>query len=302
MSPPRPLAVTIGVFDGVHRGHQALIRKTVEWARQERGTPLAITFQDHPEHVLRGGPSVPFLLPRIETFRLLRTFGIRRVQILRFTKKFSQKNPESFVKWLLRLGRVKGIVVGTHFRFGHGAAGDAELLKKLGKRFGFGVAAVPPVRVQGETVSSSRIRELLAQGRVEKANRLLGRPYPIQGLVVHGRHVGHKIGFPTANLNHIQQFLPKDGVYTCAVKIKNRYFHAAMNLGKRPTFKDDDHHRAAEVHILNYRGRLYGKQMTVYLLKYLRPEKKFSSPRSLVRQIQKDIRRALRISLPFGRK
>ncbi len=251
--------------------------------------PVAVTFQDHPMHVLKGGPYIPFLLPRKETFRLLKEGGIRRVHVLRFTRAFSQKTPEQFVNWLGRLGTLKGIVVGEDFRFGHGAKGDVALLKRLGKETGFEVKAMKSVRVKGIAVSSSRIRELLSQGETGLANRLLGKSYSIKGEVIHGKHVGNQIGFPTANLGHIGEFLPRDGVYACTVKLGSKYYRAGMNLGKRPTFKEDDHHRQAEVHLLHYYGRLYGRKMRVYLQKYLRPEKKFSSPAQLVKQIRKDL-------------
>jgi riboflavin kinase/FMN adenylyltransferase len=190
-------------------------------------------------------------------------------------------------------------VVGENFRFGQGAKGDITTLKTLGKKYGFKVETVKAVRLKGKVVSSSLIRQFLAVGKTELANLMLGRLYSIKGEVVHGRHVGHKIGFPTANLHAVKQFLPKDGVYACAVKLAGKYYRAGMNLGKRPTFQDDDHHRQAEVHILNYYGGLYGKQMKVYLLKYLRPEKKFSSSAALVRQIQKDLK-AVRKTLLKG--
>jgi len=285
----KPIVVTIGVFDGVHRGHQALARETVRLARRLRALPIALTFQDHPLHVLKGGPQVPFLLPRQETFALLKNQGLRRVEILRFTRAFSRKSPRQFIQWLQTRGRLRGIVVGENFRFGHGAQGDVSLLKREGKIQGFEVRALKPVRVGGQVVSSSRIREYLSLGRTGLANLMLGRPYSIQGGVVHGKHVGHKIGFPTANLNGVREFLPKDGVYACAVGLGKKLYRAGMNLGKRPTFRDDDHHRAAEVHLLNYYGKLYGKRMKVQLLKYLRPEKKFASTSALVRQIQKDL-------------
>lgn len=171
------------------------------------------------------------------------------------------------------------------------------LLKALGKEKGFGVSVVPSVKLGGRTVSSSAIRQLLAEGKTELANRMLGRPYAIEGEVVHGRHVGHRIGFPTANLHAVKQFLPKDGVYACAVKLGNKLYRAGMNLGKRPTFQDDSHQRQAEVHLLRYYGRLYGKQMKVYLLGYLRPEKKFPSTQALVKQIQRDLMKVRRASL-----
>ena len=296
MKSKKPIVVTIGVFDGVHLGHQALLQEAVRLGRKLKASPLALTFQDHPMHVLRGGPRIPVLLPRQETFTLLRQKGAAGVHVLTFTKAFSRKSPEAFVRWVRSLGNLRGIVVGENFRFGQGAKGDVRLLEALGRGWSFRVKAVKPVKVSGKTVSSSLIRKLLAQGRTGEANRMLGRPYSIEGRVVHGKHVGHKIGFPTANLKAIAQFLPRDGVYACAVRLGRKYYRAGMNLGERPTFKDDDHHRQAEVHLLHYRGRLYGRVMRVHLLEYLRPERKFASPRALVRQIQKDLVRVKRAS------
>jgi riboflavin kinase/FMN adenylyltransferase len=237
------------------------------------------------------------LLPREETFRLLKEKGATRVHVLNFTAAFSRKSPDQFVHWLKGLGRLKGIVVGENFRFGYQAKGTVALLRVLGKKLDFRVGVVPPVRVGGQIVSSSLIRQLLAEGDTPLANRMLGRPYAIEGSVIHGRHVGHQIGFPTANLHAVKQFLPKDGVYACAVKLGNRYYRAGMNLGKRPTFKEDHHHRQAEVHLLHYYGRLYGRLMRVHLMKYLRPEKKFDSSEELIRQIRKDLQQVQRISL-----
>ena len=289
MKNKKPIVLTIGVFDGVHRGHQALVQKTVKMAKRLKAVPGAVTFQDHPMHVLKGGPRIPFLLPRHETFQLLQKQGTR-LHVLNFTRAFSKKNPEQFVQWMRGLGKLKGIVVGENFLFGQGAMGNITILKILGEKYGFEVETVKAVRLKGKVVSSSLIRQFLANGKTEEANLMLGRPYSIEGEVVHGRHVGHKIGFPTANLRAVKQYLPQDGVYACAVKLAGKYYRAGMNLGKRPTFQDDDHHRQAEVHILNYYGRLYGKQMRVYLLKYLRPEKKFPSSTQLIRQIQKDLK------------
>lgn len=293
----KPIVLTIGVFDGVHRGHQALLRATVAMARPMGAVPAALTFEDHPMHVVGGEPRIPFLLPRTETFRILREKGIRRLRVLRFTRSFSRKSPVEFTRWLAGLGALKGVVVGKGFRFGKGASGDVDLLRRLGREQGFRVKAVGPVRSGGKTVSSSLIRRLLREGRTRQANRMLGRPTTIEGEVVHGKHVGHKIGFPTANLRRVPQFLPKDGVYACAVRLGGRYYRAGMNLGKRPTFRDDDHHRQAEVHILHYHGKLYGRRMKVYLLEYLRPERKFPGPAALVRQIKKDLARVRKCSL-----
>jgi len=289
VSEKRPIVLTIGVFDGVHRGHRALLRRTVSWANTLGATPMALTFHDHPMHVLQGGFRIPFLLPREGSFRLLRQAGLGRVKVLKFTRAFSRKGPSQFVQWLGSLGRLKGIVVGGNFRFGQGARGSVKDLKRMGRTGGFQVVGLPPVRVGGKVVSSSLIRDLLQAGRVEEANLCLGRAYVIEGAVAHGRHVGHKIGFPTANLVGIHQFLPRDGVYACAVKVGVRTYRAGMNLGRRPTFKEDDHHRAAEVHLLGFKGRLYGKALRVHLLRYLRPERKFRTPKLLARQIQRDL-------------
>lgn len=297
MKSKSPIVLTIGVFDGVHLGHQALLRRATLLAKRLGVRPEALTFHDHPMHVLKKGPRIPFLLPRQETFGLLKQKGARKVHVLRFTKAFSQKSPEQFVQWLRGLGKLKGIVVGENFRFGRGAQGDVALLKTLGRKLGFEVAVVPAVKIGAKIVSSSSIRHLLAEGKNELANRMLGRPYAIEGEVVHGRHRGHRIGFPTANLHAVRQFLPKDGVYACAVKLGREFYRAGMNLGKRPTFRDDNHQRQAEVHLLHYYGKLYGKNMKVYLLKYLRPEKKFPTTQALVEQIQKDLVQVRRTSL-----
>jgi riboflavin kinase/FMN adenylyltransferase len=293
----KPIVITIGVFDGVHLGHQALLRATVSLAKKLKAEPQVLTFQDHPAHVLKGGVRVPFLLTRFSNFELLRSHGAKEVHVIHFTKAFSRKTPEQFVRFLRAKGHLKGIVVGENFCFGKNARGDVKLLTQLGKQYGFEVKGVKPVRFQGKIVSSSRIRKALAQGKTESANRMLGRPYAIDGIVIHGKQVGHQIGFPTANLKVRDAFLPKDGVYACAVKLGDRFYRAAMNLGRRPTFKLDDHHRQVEAHILHYYGRLYGKQMRVHLLKYLRPEKKFASSFRLIRQIKRDLAGVEKVSL-----
>jgi len=293
----KSIVFTIGVFDGVHLGHQALLRETASLAKKLKAEPWVLTFHDHPIHILKGGPKIPFLLTRQATFDCLKLKGAKEVHVLNFTKVFSQKNPEQFVQWLRAKGHLKGIVVGDNFRFGKGAQGDVRLLTQLGKHHGFEVKVVKRVSFQGKVVSSSRIREALAQGETDLANRMLGRPYAIEGLVVHGKQVGRRIGFPTANLKVREAFLPKDGVYACAVKLGSKFYRAGMNLGCRPTFKNDDHHRQAEVHLLHYYGQLYGKKMKVHLLDYVRPEKKFASSVLLVKQIKKDLAKIQKASL-----
>jgi len=293
----RSIVFTIGVFDGVHLGHQALLRETVTLAKKLKAQPQVLTFHEHPTHVLRSDYKIPHLLTRNANFELLRRTGAKEIHVINFTKVFSRKTPEQFVQWLQTKGRLKGIVVGPNFCFGKDAQGDVKSLNAFGQKYGFEVRVVKPVRFRGRIVSSSRIREVLALGKIDLANRMLGRPYWIEGKVVSGRKMGRRIGFPTANLKVHEDLLSKDGVYASAVKLGQKFYRAGMNLGRRPTFKDDDHHRQAEVHLLHYYGRLYGKQMRVHLLKYLRPEKKFDSPVLLVKQIKKDLIQIKKTSL-----
>jgi riboflavin kinase/FMN adenylyltransferase len=288
-SKKKGLVFTIGVFDGVHLGHQALVKETIRLAKRLKAVPEALTFHDHPRHVLTDGVKVPFLLDRKTTFAMLKADGLQNVRVLPFNREFSLKSPQEFVRWLTARGPLKGVVVGQNFRFGRGAQGDVPLLKRMGKQYGFIVNGVPRVQKEGSTVSSSFIRELLSRGETEKANRFLGRPYFIEAKVVKGRQVGRKIGFPTANLGGITRLPPKDGVYACWVRVGNQIYRGGMNLGRRPTFKDADHHRKAEVHLLHYHGRLYGKTLRVYLMRYLRPEKKFPNLTTLQSQIAKDL-------------
>ncbi len=293
----KPIVLTIGVFDGVHLGHQALIAQTVKLAKRLKASPQVLTFPDHPAHVLTGAARVPFLLPRSQTYDFLKKAGAQQVRMIPFTQAFARKSPEDFVRWLRTLGNLKGVVVGENFRFGRGASGNLGTLKVLGMKYGFQVKGLKPLKVLGKPASSTRARQLLAEGKTKEANLVLGRPYVLEGKVAHGKKMGRQIGFPTANLKTDANFLPKDGVYACAVRIGKNFYRAGMNLGKRPTFKDDDHHRQAEVHLMRYYGSLYGKVLRVYLLAYLRPEKKFPTTAALVGQIKKDLKAIERLSL-----
>jgi len=295
----KPTAVVaIGVFDGVHLGHRALLSALKRMARQTHATPIALTFRNHPEDVLAGGPRVPFLLEREASFRLLKKYGAEKVTLIPFTKAFARKPAEGFVNWMTQRFHLKGVVVGADFRFGRGAEGDVDFLRREGLKRGFKVMAVKPIKSGSVRISSNRIRLCLQEGRLDEANRLLDRPYELLGKVAHGKHVGHQIGFPTANLSHVPQVLPKNGVYACAVPIQGKLYRAAMNLGKRPTFKEDDHHRSAEVHVIGFHRPLYGKNLRVMLLKYLRPEKKFLSIKALTDQIKRDLGHVQKVKLP----
>ena len=282
------VVLTIGVFDGFHRGHRSLVRETVRLARRGKAKAAALTFTNHPLNVLHHEGRVAFLVPRRETYAALQGAGIDRVLAVPFTRRYACQTPERFVGRLVRRLGLKAVVVGANFRFGAGNRGDIGTLERLGRRFGFRVCAV---RLRGGRggVSSSRIRKALRSGRVEEANRMLGRPFHISGRVTKGRHVGRRMGYPTANLTDLRCFVPKEGIYACSVLVGRRTYRGGLDLGTRPTIRKGDHRLRAEVHLIGFRGSLYGRRIEIRLLRYLRPERRFHSMGALARQIRRDI-------------
>ncbi|RUM87618.1 MAG: riboflavin biosynthesis protein RibF [Thermodesulfatator sp.] len=291
---PSPVA-TLGNFDGVHLGHQALLRETLAWALQIKGTPLVVTFEPHPRRVLCPEDPPALLTTFEERLQLLASYGLSRVLVLPFGLELASLPPEEFVEEYLVDGlRLKGLVVGFNYRFGRGRRGDVALLLRLGERLGFEVRVVPPQKVDGLTVSSSLIRELLFQGEVDRAAQLLGRPYTLKGRVIPGEGRGRTLGFPTANLEvSSEKLLPARGVYAVRVAWAGNWWKGVMNLGQRPTF--EGRRLCLEVHLFDFQGDLYGETLTVAFIKFLRPEKKFSSPAALREQILQDCQRARQI-------
>ncbi len=290
------VVATIGNFDGVHLGHQALFRETVRRARAKGGQAVAITFDPHPLQVLR--PEIPLKL--ICTFeqkvKLIEAAGLDYLLVLEFTPELAQLEAEDFVEEILVRGLgIKELVVGYDYRFGRGRRGDTELLRILGKRFGFEVVVVPPQKVNGLTVSSTLVRELVAEGEMRLVAKLLGRPYQICGRVVPGHGRGKRLlGFPTANLKlNREKLVPKTGVYAVEVTFDGQRYPGVMNLGFNPTF--GDRYLSAEVHIFDFEGDLYGKEICIALIERLRDEMKFSSPEELAAQIAKDCEMARKI-------
>lgn len=291
------IVLTIGVFDGFHRGHQALVRATVRLARRFSAVPTALTFTNHPLNVLHHAGRVAFLYPRSETYRALRQAGIGRIRAIRFTKRFAAQTPEAFLRLLIRRFDLKGVVVGNNFRFGAGNRGTVATLRELGSRYGFRVSPLP---LQGgeKAVSSSRIRRELLEGRVERANRMLGRPFHITGRVSKGRRIGRTMGYPTANLENLSCFIPRHGIYACRVKVGGRMYRGGLDLGTQPTLSGKNPRIRAEVHLLGYRGNLYGKTIAIHLFRYLRPEIRFKDLTALARRIRKDIEIIRRMKMP----
>ena len=302
VTPPAPAAVAIGIFDGVHRGHQAILRKAAARARAFRGTPVAVTFHPHPLKVLRPSLAPPLLMSLDQRVKAISECGIRAGRVIAFTRPFSRWTPERFVEDLLvRRLRVREVVVGYNFRFGAGRRGSVRTLKELGTRFGFRVHAVSPVRVGRRRVSSGVLRDLIRRGELRQAGRLMGRPVTVLGRVVRGSGRGRKLGFATANLKVESDLLPPVGVYAVRAKVLNKstrykvpgtWFSGMANIGFRPTFSATSSSVLLEVHLFGLSRPLYRKGLEVEFIRRLRGERRFASPEALTRQLAIDARRA----------
>jgi riboflavin kinase/FMN adenylyltransferase len=293
---PSPIFLAIGVFDGVHRGHQAVISTSAEHAGATNGTPVVVTFDPHPEKVLRPASAPHLLTSTPHKIALIRGLGVAHLLIITFDKKFAATEPEDFVQQLVEHSKpLREICVGHEWSFGKNRRGNLELLKKLGARFDFNVVGVPPVTVNGEVVSSTTIRQSVEAGDLRKAAVMLGREYTILGTVVRGDDLGKKIGFPTANLSaHNEQF-PPNGVYFAGAKMDGVAYPGVVNLGYRPTVSSSKTERILEIHLLDFERDIYGKDLEVRFIRYLRPEKKFENIDALVRQIEFDVQQARKL-------
>lgn len=288
-APPAPVA-TIGNFDGQHCGHQALLRTVVQTAEAAGGTPVVITFDPHPVRILAPQVSLKLLTSPEEKLAAFEAAGIREVVFLPFTQEFSARTPQSFAQELLAgtLG-IRELFVGEHFAFGKGRAGRIADLARFGAQWGFRVHAVTPVVIDGAVVSSTRIRGLIQNGQVEEAARCLGRHYAWRGRVVEGAQRGRDLGWPTANLRvPTERVIPKDGVYAAVAHWNGRPFDSIAYLGTRPTF-DMDGERLLEVHLLDERRALYGEDLLVEFVAFVREDMTFASAEALRAQIDADV-------------
>lgn len=302
---PRPVA-TLGVFDGVHLGHQAILARTASWARQERGTPCVLTFDRHPETVIRNQPSAA-ITSLEHRLALMENAGVAVAFVLHFDAALAAVSAEDFVRDILveRLG-ISGILLGYNARFGRNALGDFDLLVRLAPRYGFEARRADAYLVEGTPVSSTRIRNLITAGDLEQAARLLDRPVSLTGTVTHGDHRGRKLGFPTANLNLHHEVTPPTGVYVCRARIEGRSCWGLVNIGFRPTFQNlgSERRLTVEVYIdgLSPDASLYGVTVEIEIVRHVRGERKFESSEALVEQMEKDRRllHALRDSTRTG--
>jgi riboflavin kinase/FMN adenylyltransferase len=297
LSLPAPLAgsvVTLGAFDGVHRGHQALIARAVDSAKKHALPAIAYTFDPHPAKVLAPKVAPRTLTSVTERVRLLRDYGIDTVIVEPFDAAFAELSADDWVERYLA-GRLHPVhvVVGFNFSYGKGRGGSPEHLSSAGARHGFTVEIVEPVSIDGILVSSTRVREFLLEGNVEGAALLLGRPFAITGTVVQGDQRGRTIGFPTANVEPDHELLPEHGVYASRIDIGDRVIDGVTNVGKRPTF--GGRQVTVESYLFDWSGDLYGSALRVELIARIREERRFDGIEALKTQLAKDVEAARKV-------
>lgn len=285
----RPSVLTLGVFDGLHLGHQLIVRTVVARAREVGAVPTVVTFDPHPRAVLHPESAPPLLQTFDQKVEALGVLGIEQTIVVRFTPEFARVRAEEFLRDVVheRL-QAREVYLGRGFAFGYRREGDIGLLRRVSRELDFRAEEVPEVRLRGRRISSSRVRALLAEGRVNLARRMLGRPYGVEGRVAHGDERGRALGFPTANLHPQNRVIPKQGVYVTATLIEGRWRRSVTNVGVRPTFGRDAE-PAVETHVLDWRGDLYGDVVRVRFLRRLRGEQKFAAIEELRRQIEADV-------------
>lgn len=285
--------VAIGNFDGLHLGHRTLLAAVQAEARQRGVLSAALTFEPHPLRILRPDRAPRLITPLEEKTRCFASTGIDLLVILPFSRDLSLLSPREFVEEILVRGlHANGVHEGANFRFGHRQSGHVETLRALGLEFGFGVTVHDEVRVRGEVVSSSRIRELLTAGRVEMAARLLGRPFALRGAIAQGHGIGRRLTVPTLNLQHYEELLPGNGVYVTCTRIGERRFQSLTNIGTRPTFANSGG-ISVETFLLDFE-EMPIEEMEIRFLFRLRDERKFDTPAALKQQILHDVERGRR--------
>jgi riboflavin kinase/FMN adenylyltransferase len=276
-------AITIGNFDGVHMGHQALFRRVKQWAEELDGESIVVTFDPHPLEVLFPQKAPPFITSHLQKLDLIASCGIDATIVIPFDHEFSRISAREFVEAILveKIG-TRAIVVGHDYRFGHSREGDIPFLRRLGEQYGFKVEIVTAIRMNDTPVSSTSIRQMIANGNIREANKLLGRPFEVSGTVIEGRKRGLQLGFPTANIR-----MP------AVAQVDGKRYGGAANLGYNPTFGDGE--LSLEAHLFDFNQDIYGKPITIRFIDRLRDERRFSGPEELSAQIKKDVETAKRV-------
>jgi riboflavin kinase / FMN adenylyltransferase len=288
----KPTVLTLGVFDGLHLGHQRIMKTVVERAKAVEATATAITFDPHPRAVLHPKSAPPLLQTLDQRLANLELLGIGQTIVIKFDRKFASQPAEDFLDDIVRDRlHAKEVYLGKGFAFGKDRGGNIELLKKMSDELGFVADEVDEVQLRGRRISSTAIRELLGEGRINLARRMLGRPYGVEGVIIRGDRRGHTIGFPTANLKPHNRVIPKFGVYATATLVDGTWRKSITNIGVRPTFESTSE-PSIESYIFDFDGELYGDVVRVRFLHRIRDERKFSGIDELRAQIEKDTRRA----------
>jgi riboflavin kinase/FMN adenylyltransferase len=314
----KKVCLAIGFFDGVHLGHQQIIRQTLADARQHNALALVLTFDQHPNTVVAPNRVPPLIYSLAQRIRAIESLGTEALLLIHFDRVFSAQTGEAFVRNLVRdlgsggprhsgapevpgsgdtAGRIpvlQSICVGANFAFGHKRSGNVPLLKRLGEELGFTVHGLAAVSLDGRVVSSTRIREAIRDGDLDAAGQMLGRTYSLAARVIPGDRLGHQIGFPTANLDCTGLVLPPNGVYAARAAVRGETHRAVLNIGHRPTLENPVPQLRVEVHLLDYTGDLYGEELEIAFAEELREEKKFPSLAALREQIARDIEEAKR--------
>ena len=289
----RPTVLTLGVFDGLHLGHQQIMQTVAERSNAIGAHATAITFDPHPRAVLHPATAPPLLQTLDQRLANLEVLGIDQAIVVPFTREFAANPADDFLRDIVheRL-HAREVYLGKGFAFGRGRGGNIDLLRRMSVELGFFADEVPEVCLRGRRISSSRIRELLSEGHVNLARRMLGRPYGVEGVVIRGNQRGRTIGFPTANLKPHNRVVPRNGVYATATLVDGTWRRSITNVGVRPTF-DDGREVSIESFIFDFDGDLYGDVLRVRFLRRIRDERKFSGIDELKAQIERDTHRAL---------
>jgi len=281
--------LAIGVFDGVHIGHQKLIKAAVKKAKSMGGPAIVMTFSPHPVQVLKQDKDLPFVISLPHRLKLIEHMGVMTCIVVHFTKQFSQLAAQQFVKrYLVNPIQPAEIFVGNDFRFGHNRGGSLEYFKEVGREYGFHVNSIPAVKAGQTKIGSSRIRRLIMEGKLIAAKRFLGRNVSVMGKVVKGDGRGKTLGFPTANIYSQNAVTPPVGVYTVHVIIGNIRYDGMANVGHRPSFKKEKSRINIEVHIFDFKKTIYEKEITIEFVKKIRNERLFPSKEKLIAQLKRD--------------
>ncbi|MBI5775369.1 MAG: bifunctional riboflavin kinase/FAD synthetase [Verrucomicrobia bacterium] len=295
----RKVCAAIGVFDGVHLGHQQVIRQTLADARQHEGLAVAITFDCHPNTIVAPARTPPMIYSLRQKLRVFKSLGVHTTLVIHFDRAFSQVPGEEFIRNLARdFGGLVSVCVGGEFTFGFQRSGNVALLQTLGKELKFTVHGLAAVALDGQTVSSTRIRDAIQSGNLDAASQMLGRAYTLAGTVVRGDQLGRRLGIPTANVDVAGLVVPPRGVYAIHAGVRGgRRHRAVLNIGVRPTLANPAPRLQVEAHLLDFDGELYGEELEITFVEKLREEQKFPSVEALTAQIRADIAAA---RLVFG--